>query len=84
MSNRTHRIAHHIVLAFVLATAGIAHAFAQTPVSPVRIPPLNQGGPSGLPKLKICFTKLSISPTESRTFARVCTAVESPGTVRLG
>ena len=80
MSNRTQRI----VAAFVLAAAGITHAFALTPVSPVKLPPLNQGGPSGLPTLKICFTKLSISPTESRTFARTCTVHEAPGTVRPG
>jgi hypothetical protein len=79
MSNRTHRIA--AVLA--LTAAGIAHALAATPITPVKPAPIFTPAPS-LPTLKICFTKISISPTQSRTFARACTAVEAPGTVRLG
>jgi hypothetical protein len=78
MSNRTRRIA----AALALTAASIAPAFALTAITPVK--PSLPTPSGGLSTLKICFTKIYVSPTESRTFARVCSAFESPGTVRLG
>ncbi len=78
MSNRIYRIAAVVAL----AATGIAQTYAVT-LTPVRQSPLPAPSPS-LPVLKVCFTKVFVSPTESRTFARACTATEAPGTVRLG